>query len=251
MKIRSLAIALLAAVFALIVVAPAQAQAPGMSYAMLQKGCPTALYSYSAGGSGTSATQTYTPVTVGPERPDRFILVMVVGNRSTASLLAITSVVINGVSASVISDGVTSAATGITSNNRVALQMWGASVPTGTNITITVTYGAALATNSSAIGVFSLYDIDQTAAFNVAVQKDVDPAVATVNTPPGCGVVLAFGISAPITWTNAVSQFTASPSGISVSGALNARTAPGSLTVTSAGSNAGVTGIVTASFKRK
>lgn len=116
---------------------------------------------YEAGGlysTGTNATTYSNNLSLGAVDPDRYVIAFVSGRATTAA----SSVTINGVSASLISSTTDS---GI---NRI--EAWGATVPTDTSGTVSVTWGSAA--DCCCISIVSLYDLKSTTPFDTAVTPD-------------------------------------------------------------------------------
>jgi hypothetical protein len=164
-----------------------------------------AIYQGSRMGAGTSATQSISNVLFGAAHPTRRLLVAIGGNRSAASALVINSVTFtpdggSGIAASRVSpDGVQYAGQYLTGTNRVRMEFYQADVPDGVKGTVTVVYANTLVSNAHSIGLFALYNCEAT-PYDVALQRDVDPASVTIDTVDG-GCLVAMAMTPPETWT--------------------------------------------------
>ena len=148
----------------------------------------TNLSGFMAGGSGATvtftasavdsvdrSTYTYTSQSIGTEAADR-IVVVAVTYTTTAS---ISSVTINLVSATQVV-----AATG---SGGQKIELWKASVPTGTSVTIIVVHPGT--SDRGSIGVWAVYGASST-TYDTGSKTAADPLSDTVNIPTG-GVVIA------------------------------------------------------------
>lgn len=163
--------------------------AAGVSPAYFEAG---GLYSTGANATGYGAS-----LSLGPADPDRYVIAFVSARSTTAA----TGVVINGVSATLI--------TSVTDSGANRLEAWGVIVPTGTSGTVSVTWGSGA--DCCCIAIVSLYDLKSTTPFSAVVTADDNvndsTQVSTIDVESK-GVVVCSGITSLASATATHSELT-------------------------------------------
>lgn len=160
---------------------------------------PPATYSYThqTANTGNATSYTFNSSPIGDEAADRFVVVSMLARGGGS----VSSFTINGVSASQIYD----AGSG---NDRI--EFWGATVPTGTSVSIAITIGSAA--SNMAIGVWSIYGLQSTTPVDADVST-TNGGTISLDVPTGAVVIGASncnsGSATTHSWTGLSENFDA------------------------------------------
>lgn len=193
-------------------------------------------YTYSTSTSTNFVTYTYTAVALGTESADRRIVVA--GHTDVAGPTPI-SATVNGINATLVV-------------NASGVGLFIANVPTGTSVTVTVTYSTTAA--RAALGVWALTNVSRDAAMSTNVATGTGTvATSTISVAGGSAVVAAVSHanSTGFTWTGGTERYdTANGNPNRMSGADTTVTSDNSaLQFTATATASASWAIVSASFK--
>lgn len=164
--------------------------------AMRRRSSPaTRVYTDSGFSNANTATFTFSGRNLGTAAANRKMVVVINGNADNRT---VSSVTVGGVSATLATDGVTSARS---QNLDGTTEIWQADVPTGTTGDVVITWSGAQ--NTCGFGLFAVYG-GSAAATEVATSA-ANPPSASITAPSG-GVIIGgaqhYNGAQTWTWTN-------------------------------------------------